>query len=132
LAARKINDSMPEHVLKRIRHIMKENEIFDIRKIGLYGLAYKENVDDTRESPTMQLLQKMDEHLAFGVRVFDPYVKDQIVECQEMEFEKFISESEIIVILTAHDHIIENMHMMEGKHILDTKNVCKSEGVYKL
>lgn len=52
LTARKINDSMPRHVLVRIRDIMREHNIKDISKVGLYGLAYKENVDDTRESPT--------------------------------------------------------------------------------
>lgn len=61
LTARKTNDSMPQHVLARIRDIMRENNIQDISKIGLYGLSYKENVDDTRESPTLQLLEKMDE-----------------------------------------------------------------------
>ena len=49
---------------------MREHNINDISKIGLYGLAYKENVDDTRESPTLQLLKRMDEHLAFGVKVY--------------------------------------------------------------
>lgn len=58
LAARKINDSMPQHVLKRIRDIMKKNNIRDISRVGLYGLTYKENVDDIRESPTLQLLEK--------------------------------------------------------------------------
>src|SRR5699024_1843781 len=42
LTARKINDSMPRHVLKRIRNIMKIHDIDDISKIGLYGLTYKE------------------------------------------------------------------------------------------
>ncbi|MGB4043982.1 MAG: nucleotide sugar dehydrogenase, partial [Thermacetogeniaceae bacterium] len=45
LTARKINDSMPTHVLKRIRDIMREHNITDISKVGLYGLTYKENVD---------------------------------------------------------------------------------------
>jgi UDP-N-acetyl-D-mannosaminuronic acid dehydrogenase len=44
---------MPSHVIGRIRDIMREHNITDISKIGIYGLAYKENVDDTRESPTL-------------------------------------------------------------------------------
>lgn len=35
---------------------MKENNINDFAKVGIYGLAYKENVDDVRESPSIQLL----------------------------------------------------------------------------
>lgn len=46
---------------------MRDKGVSDFSKIGLYGLAYKENVDDTRESPTLQLLEKMDENLEFGV-----------------------------------------------------------------
>lgn len=132
LTARKTNDSMPTHVLSRIRDIMREHDITDISKVGLYGLAYKENVDDTRESPTLQLLQRMDEHLAFGVKVFDPFVKSRIVDHQFMNFEDFINEIEILVIITAHDHIKENMDMIKDKLVLDTKNICTFEEAYKL
>jgi UDP-N-acetyl-D-mannosaminuronic acid dehydrogenase len=132
LTARKINDSMPTHVLGRIRDIMRDNKITDISRIGIYGLAYKENVDDTRESPTLQLLEKMDKHLAPGVKVYDPFIKEKIVDCQLMNFEDFLNEIEILVIITAHNHIKNNMDLIKGKLILDTKNICNFEGVYKL
>lgn len=132
LTARKINDSMPNHVLGRIRDIMREHNITDISKIGIYGLAYKENVDDTRESPTLQLLEKMDEHLAFGVKVYDPFVKDRIVEHQFLNFEDFLNDIEILVIITGHDHIKNSLELVKDKFILDTQNICDFEGVYKL
>ena len=132
LTARKINDSMPSHVLGRIRDIMRENNITDISKIGIYGLAYKENVDDTRESPTLQLLERMDEHLAFGVKVYDPFIKERIVDHQFMNFEDFLNEIEILVIITAHDHIKNKLDLVKDKLILDTKNICNFDGVYKL
>lgn len=132
LTARKINDSMPKHVLGRIREIMREHDIRDISKVGLYGLAYKENVDDTRESPALQLLERMDEHLAFGVKVFDPFVKTKMVDHQFMNFEDFIKEIEILVIMVGHDHIKNNMDLIKDKLILDTKNICPFDGVYKL
>ncbi len=132
LTARKINDSMPTHVLSRIRDIMRKHSIIDISKIGLYGLAYKENVDDTRESPTLQLLERMDDHLAFGVKVFDPLIKKRIVDHQFMNFDDFINEIEILVIMVGHDHIKRNMDLVKDKLILDTKNICDFDGVYKL
>lgn len=132
LAARKINDSMPTHVLGRIRDIMREHNITDISKIGVYGLAYKENVDDTRESPTLQLLERMNEHLAFGVKVYDPYIKEHIVDNQFMDFQEFLDEIEILVIITAHDHIKANQNLISNKIILDTKNICSFDDVYKL
>ncbi|ETT51768.1 UDP-N-acetyl-D-mannosaminuronic acid dehydrogenase [Paenibacillus odorifer] len=132
LSARKINNSMPAYVLGRIRDVMKEHGIKDISKIGLYGLAYKENVDDTRESPTLQLLEKMEDHLAFGVKVFDPFVKSRIIDHQFLDFEDFINEIEIIVVMVAHDHIKENMKHIKDKLVIDTKNICHFKGVYKL
>ncbi len=74
--ARNINDSMPDYVLSRISEVMKLNNITDISKVGLYGLTYKEDVDDVRESPTLQLLESMKRHLASGIKVYDPMVKE--------------------------------------------------------
>jgi UDP-N-acetyl-D-mannosaminuronic acid dehydrogenase len=131
LAARKINDSMPEHVLKRVRNIMKENNLKDLNRVGIYGLSYKEDVDDYRESPTLQLIEKMEEHLAFGVKVYDPYVKQKLVENQYFDFESFLSEIDLVVIITAHSHIKENLDKLKGKLILDTRNICDNS-VYKI
>lgn len=132
LTARKVNNSMPSYVLKRIRNIMREHNIKDVSKVGLYGLTYKENVDDIRESPTLQLLKIMDEHLAFGVKVYDPFVKNRTVENQFMNFEEFLNEIEILVIMVGHDHIKNNMELIKDKIIFDTKNICNFDGVYKL
>jgi UDP-N-acetyl-D-mannosaminuronic acid dehydrogenase len=132
LNARKINDSMPRHVLGRIRDIMREHGIKDISKVGLYGLAYKENVDDTRESPTLQLLERMDEHLAFGVKVFDPHVKKRILDHQFMNFEDFLNEIEILVIMVGHDHIKNSQELIKDKLVLDTKNICELGKAYKI
>lgn len=132
LTARKTNDSMPQHVLSRIRDIMREHNINDISKVGLYGLAYKENVDDTRESPTLQLLEIIDEHLAFGIKVYDPHIKEKIVEHQFMNFKNFLNETEIVVIMVGHNHIKDNIEHLEGKLVLDTKNISSKDGVYKI
>lgn len=132
LTARKINDSMPRHVLKRIRDIMKEHGIKEVSKVGLYGMTYKENVDDTRESPTLQLLTRMDEHLAFGVKVYDPYINKKIVDHQYLSFEQFLNDIEILVLMVAHNHIKNNMQLIKDKIIIDTRNICNFSGVYKL
>lgn len=132
LAARETNDSMPRHVLSRIRDIMKENQIKDVKKIGLYGLTYKENVDDTRESPTLQLLEQMSEYLSFGVKTFDPFVKTKIHEDQHMDFEEFLQDIDILVVMVGHTHIIENQELIKDKYILDTKNILSLKDVYKL
>lgn len=132
LTARKTNDEMPEFVLSRLRSIMKENGIKDITRIGLYGLTYKEDVDDIRESPTLQLLKKMDEHLAFGVKVYDPFVKKPVVDNQYFEFDKFIDDIDILVVMVGHSHIKDNLEKIKEKIIFDTRNVIKIDGIHKL
>lgn len=130
--ARLINDSMPDFVLGRIHEIMKEKGIKDVSKVGLYGLTYKENVDDVRESPTLQMLESMERHLATGVKVYDPYVSADIVENQYHDFDSFLNDVELVVLLVGHDEIKNNMDKLQGKVVLDTRNICKLDGTYRL
>ncbi|QLY39819.1 nucleotide sugar dehydrogenase [Hujiaoplasma nucleasis] len=132
LTARKINDSMPDHVLKRIRTIMQEKNIRDITKIGLYGITYKEDVDDVRESPTLQLLEKMNNHLSFGIKVYDPHVNKKIVDNQILDFDEFISNIDLLVVMVGHTHIKENQKKISKLLILDTKNVLSVSDKYTL
>lgn len=130
--ARLINDSMPDFVLERIHNIMKENGMTDVSKVGLYGLTYKENVDDVRESPTLQMLESMERHLATGVKVYDPYIKTDMVANQYHDLDAFLNDVELVVLLVGHDEIKENMDKLSGKIILDTRNICKLDGTYRL
>lgn len=130
--ARRINDSMPEFVLKRINSIMVEHGIKDVSRVGLYGMTYKENVDDTRESPSLQLIEKMHEHLAYGIKVYDPFIKEKRYDDQYLNFDEFLNDVDIVVVMVSHDHIKENMDKIKDKLVLDTKNICDFEGTYKL
>ena len=132
LAARKINDSMPDFVLNRIAAIMDENNIRDVSRVGLYGLTYKENVNDIRESPTLQILDSMHRHLSYGVQIYDPYVKEQIVENQHFSFDTFIHSIDMLVIMVAHDEIKTKMEQINNKIIFDTRNCMTNEKMYRL
>ena len=132
LAARKINDSMPEFVLERAYNIMKEQGIKDVKRVGLYGLTYKENVDDTRDSPTLQLLDCMARHLAGGLKVYDPYINEKIVDNQILDFNEFLDSVDMVIIMVGHNHLKENMARIEEKVIFDTRNACPFEHAYKL
>lgn len=133
LAARKINDSMPEFVLERIYTIMQENSIKNVSRVGLYGLTYKENVDDVRESPTLQLLTCMKKHLANGIKVYDPFVKRDIVDNQYHDLDEFLDSVDFVVIMVAHDELINNAKMFKNKIVLDTRNSIIFKSIsYKL
>ena len=131
-SALQVNDSMASFVLKRIYDIMKEQNMKDLNRVGLYGLTYKENVDDIRESPTIQLLLSQKQHLGTNIKVYDPMIKEDKVENQYHEFNHFLNDIDLIVIMVGHDEIKNNMHKIKDKIILDTRNICKMKGVYYL
>ena len=128
----KTNDSQPDYVLNRINEIMKENHITDNRRVGLYGLTYKENVDDCRESPTLQLLESQERHLARPLKVYDPFITKDIVENQFHDLDTFLNDIDLVVIMVKHDEIRQNMDKLQGKIILDCHNICNLPGVYHL
>lgn len=130
--ARKINDSMPEFVLQRIHDIMEEHSMNDSSRVGLYGLTYKENVDDTRESPTLQLLDCMKRHLSNGLKVYDPWIKENLVANQYHDFNQFLNDVDFVVIMVAHSEIRDNFEKLSGKIILDTRNICDLPNIYRL
>ena len=126
------NDSMPDFVLERVYEIMQEKGLTDIRCVGLYGLTYKENVDDMRESPTLQLLESQKRHLATGLKVYDPFIKKDVVENQYHDLDAFLTDVNLIVIMVKHNEIKQNMNKLENKTILDCQNICNLPGTYHM
>lgn len=131
-ASMKTNDEMPAYVLRRIHDIMEENGMTDPSLVGLYGLTYKENVDDCRESPTLQLLERLKKNLAAPLRVYDPFVKRDLVDHQYHDFEAFLEDTDFVVIMVAHRQLLDNMDRLKDKIVLDTRGVCELDGVYRL
>ncbi len=129
--ARNINDSMPQFVLERIHDIMKENGINDTAKVGIYGLTYKEDVDDVRESPTLQMLESMEKHLAKGaVKIYDPFIQEDMVDNQCHDLDEFLNSVDMVVVMVGHSEIKENMDKLKDKVVLDTRHIIT--GVDKL
>ncbi len=128
----KTNDGMPDFVLNRIYEIMKEKGMKDITRVGLYGLTYKENVDDMRESPTLQLLESQERHLATGLKVYDPFITTDVVKNQFHSLEKFLDEIDFVVVMVKHHEIKENMDKMTNKIVLDCHNIIHLPNVYHI
>ncbi len=128
----KTNDGMPDFVLNRIYEIMKEKSLTDVSRVGLYGLTYKEDVDDMRESPTLQLLESQDRHLAPGLKVYDPFITHDVVANQYHSLDAFLQAVDLVVIMVKHDEIKGQMNKLAGKIVLDCQNICNLPGVYHL
>lgn len=128
----KTNDSQPDFVLNRIYEIMKEKGMTDVKRVGLYGLTYKENVDDMRESPTLQLLESQERHLAMGLKVYDPFVTKSVVDNQYHDLDEFLADVDMVVIMVKHDEIKNNVEKLNGKVVLDCHNIIELPGIYHI
>lgn len=128
----KTNDGMPDFVLNRIYEIMKEKGLTDVSRVGLYGLTYKENVDDMRESPTLQLLESQERHLATGLKVYDPFITKDVVKNQYHDLDAFLADVDMVVVMVKHTEIRENVDKLAGKVILDCHNVIDLPGMYHI
>lgn len=121
------NNAMPDYVLGRIRAVMEENGLRNLHRVGLYGLTYKENVDDIRNAPTLQLLERQN-----CFPVYDPFVARDVVPCQHHDLVQFLGTVDMVVIMVKHQQIQENQHRLRGKVILDCCNAVQLPGVYHL
>lgn len=119
--ARQINVSMPQYVVDNVNTLMEQ---VDGRIVTVFGLAYKGNVDDIRESPAIEIYEKLKEESKYEVRAFDPHVNNDMVE---EDMEKAVADSDLIVVLTDHNEFkqldSDKLNSMRNKRILDTKNV---------
>lgn len=126
--SRTTNDGMPQYTADKIDDILKD--VADA-KVAVFGLAFKGNIDDIRESPSMEVL----EHLkAKNLRIssFDPHVKENKAPFQTQSYDEAVEGADLIVILTDHKAFKEyNPKTLGGtmrhKAIFDTKNAISRE-----
>lgn len=128
------NASMPEYVLKRAYEAMKTNGITDSSKVGIYGLTYKEDVDDIRESPTLQMLEAMEEHLCgSSMKVYDPWVNRDEVRNQVHSMEEFLEGLEMVIVMVGHSQVKGKPEVFGDCVLIDPRDVMgDGENIWKL
>lgn len=128
------NFSMPEYVLQRTYEVMQERDITDPSRVGIYGLTYKENVDDVRESPTLQMLEAQAEHLGGSqMRIYDPWVEADVVPNQVHGMEEFLDGLDMVIVMVGHSQIKGMPEVFGDRIIMDPRNVMgNGTNVYKL
>ena len=123
-----INDSMPEYVVMRVmKALNRQKKCLNGAKIVMMGIAYKEEVEDMRESPALKVLERFEEHHA-KVSVVDPYVpefdwKGSIRNTVSLT-QELIQGSDAVVITTAHKKNVDyHMIVNNARYVFDSKNV---------
>lgn len=128
------NFSMPEYVLRRAHEAMAEHGITDPSKVGIYGLTYKEDVDDVRESPTLQMLEAQAEHLGGApMKVYDPWVERDEVPNQVHSMDEFLDGLEMVIVMVGHSEVKGKPELFGDRILIDPRNVMGGgANVYKL
>lgn len=127
MSASKINEEIPKWTINQIKKVFKNKKISK-KNILLLGVAYKKDVDDTRESPSVKLFQSLIKN-NFNVYFNDPYIK-KINFSKKNFFSstlKYSNLSKYSCIIIATDHSSYNF-----KKILKySKNIIDTRGVYR-
>ncbi|HJE19781.1 MAG TPA: nucleotide sugar dehydrogenase [Aliicoccus persicus] len=123
--ARDINVSMPQYVVDYTKEILDKLEG---NKVTVFGLTYKGDVDDIRESPAFDIYEMLKADTSIDVVAYDPHVK---LDWVEHDIKKAVDGSSLVLVLS--DHSIfkemtdEDFSTMKDKYIFDTKNVMNTE-----
>nr|WP_311773975.1 nucleotide sugar dehydrogenase [Listeria booriae] len=121
--ARSINESVPVYILTKVEEIMAH---IGGNKITIFGLAYKGNSDDTRESPAMTIYQSLQKQSPYEVVAYDPRVSLDFVE---KDLNKALTNTDLLLVLTDHSEFqkIASKHTanMRNKLIFDTKGIVQ-------
>ena len=139
--AGEINTLMPDYVIQKIIFALnREGKSLKNSRILLLGLAYKKNVDDTRESVTFKIMELLEEKEAV-TDYNDPYIPQIKPTRKYKQFAgkksvalKKINQYDCVVILTNHTSYDFKTIANESKIIVDTRNACgniKSNKVIK-
>ena len=125
-----INDSQPAYVVERAMHILNEHKkAINGSKVLVLGVAYKQDIDDYRESPAIRVIEELNK-VGATIVYYDPYVKkfknrNLIMEGQKELTKELIESSDVVIITTAHTNVDYKFVCDNAKIVFDTKNVTK-------
>ncbi|MBS5885601.1 MAG: nucleotide sugar dehydrogenase [Clostridium sp.] len=135
-----INDSMPDFVLENIMKILnKHKKALNGSKVLVMGLAYKNDIDDYRESPSFKVIELLEKNGA-EVIVNDPFcdtAKYKGKTYYSVDWKEVIDEADMVVITTGHSVYDYEQIVDRAKVVYDTRNATKEvvnnrEKIYKL
>lgn len=127
--AREINDYKPHWIVEKIEKEVKEkypNREKEIT-IGILGLSYKPNIDDLRESPSIEIALCLKEK-GYNVVGCEPNVKkEEIKGIKNLSLEETLEKSDYLVLTLAHDEFKEHIDSIMNKNILDVVGMINKE-----
>lgn len=126
-----INDRMPEYCVEKAREILnKDKKALNGSKILTLGVAYKQDIDDYRESPALKVIDILKKNGA-SVDYYDPYIIEYKYKGEWFKGLKSIDSDnvkkyDLIIITTSHSNVDYNFVVENSKWVFDTKNATKN------
>jgi UDP-N-acetyl-D-glucosamine dehydrogenase len=133
--AGEINWQMPYHVIERTMDALNEQgKALKGSRVLILGLAYKKNIDDLRESPSIRLIELFKQKGA-QVQYHDPYcpkMKEMrhqpkyMLEMESVPLSEGVRDADVVVIATDHDCIDYQELVRDAKLVVDVRNATKN------
>lgn len=126
-----VNDRMPEYCVERSNKILNRyKKTMNGSNILVLGVAYKQDINDYRESPALRVIKELEKEGA-NVSYFDPlipeYVDNGVMKKGEPELTKDLIENfDLVIVTAAHTTIDYSFVQKHAKVIFDTKNALKN------
>lgn len=126
-----INDKMPEYCVERAGKILNNHEkALKNARVLVLGVAYKQDIDDYRESPAIRVIEELEKEQAL-VDFYDPWISQykehgKVVTGLSEITPEIVAGYDLVMITTAHSNVDYEMVQKHAKAIFDTKNVMKN------
>lgn len=125
-----INDRMPEYCVHRVSKLLNRyKKALNGSKVLVLGVAYKQNIDDYRESPSLPVIDNF-KQLGAEVSFFDPYISEYKRDGKTFIGEKeltpeLLAAMDVVFVATAHTNVDYELVQKHAKAVFDAKNVMK-------
>lgn len=126
-----INDKMPEYCVERASKILnRHGKAMNGAKVLVLGVAYKQDIDDYRESPALRVIEVLKRELA-DVDFYDPWIAEYKYLGEKHQgiaeiSPEIIASYDLVMITTAHSNIDYEMIQKNAVAVFDTKNAMKT------
>ncbi len=130
-AAGMVNDHMPDYCVERIsRMLNRRQKALSCAAVLVLGVAYKQDIDDYRESPAIKVIEKLEEQGA-AVSFYDPYVSEYVHEGKRRRSigaltEETLKQADAVVVTAAHKAVDYELVARCAAVVFDAKNAMKN------
>ena len=129
-ASMMVNDRMPEYCTERAERVLNEHRTaMNGAKVLVLGVAYKQDIDDYRESPALRVIECLEARGA-EVSYYDPWVSSYRFKGEEHHSipeltPDVLEAADLVMVTCAHTNVDYGMVQQHAKAVFDTKNAMK-------